>query len=117
MAQATVLDFCLDEIGKIDWVQNFVNLRELTIANNSVIEIEVSPTPVVSNGLIGYRQVSALRKGVAQLESDRNHKMLLWSHGHPTALPLLKQDQEDSGPGDTCEPGATLARREPYLPT
>ena len=36
-----MLDFCLDEIGKIDWVQYFVSLRELTIANNSVTEIEV----------------------------------------------------------------------------
>jgi hypothetical protein len=37
----TSIDFCLDEIGKIDWVCHFVGLKELTIVNNSVVEIEV----------------------------------------------------------------------------
>lgn len=37
----TSIDFCLDEIGRIDWVQHFVALKELTIVNNGVTEIEV----------------------------------------------------------------------------
>lgn len=36
----TTIDFCLDEIGKIDWVCHFVGVKELTIVNNSVTEIE-----------------------------------------------------------------------------
>ena len=42
MHSYTSLDFCLDEIGKIDWVCYFTGLKELTIVNNSVTEIEVS---------------------------------------------------------------------------
>lgn len=41
----TSIDFCLDEIGKIDWVCHFTGLKELTIVNNSVTEIEVSSLP------------------------------------------------------------------------
>ena len=43
----TTIDFCLDEIGKIDWVHHFVNLKELTVVNQSVSEIDVSPRPNV----------------------------------------------------------------------
>jgi len=43
----TSIDFCLDEIGKIDWVHHFVNLKELTVVNQSVTEIDVSPMPSV----------------------------------------------------------------------
>jgi hypothetical protein len=45
MHQYTSIDFCLDEIGKIDWVCHFTGLKELTIANNSVTEIEVRTAP------------------------------------------------------------------------
>ncbi len=34
------IDFCLDEIGRIDWVSFFPMLKELTIVNNSVTDIE-----------------------------------------------------------------------------
>lgn len=34
------IDFCLDEIGKIDWVCHFPMLKELTIVNNSVTDTE-----------------------------------------------------------------------------
>lgn len=39
--QYTSIDFCLDEIGKIDWVCHFANLKELTVVNQSVNELEV----------------------------------------------------------------------------
>lgn len=38
--QYTSIDFCLDEIGKIDWVCHFANLKELTVVNQSVNELE-----------------------------------------------------------------------------
>ncbi len=41
LQQYTSIDFCLDEIGKIDWVCHFANLKELTIVNQSVNELEV----------------------------------------------------------------------------
>ena len=39
--QYTSIDFCLDDILKIDWTCHFINLRELTCANQGITEIEV----------------------------------------------------------------------------
>jgi hypothetical protein len=52
--QYTTIDFCLDEIGRIDWVCHLTALKELTIANNSVTEIEVKPPKLIC---LGHRQM------------------------------------------------------------
>lgn len=61
----TSIDFCLDEIGKIDWVYHFVNLKELTIVNQSVLEIEVSLLKS-HNFLLGSIKLPILRKNLAR---------------------------------------------------
>lgn len=35
-----VIDFCLDDIGRMDWVQQFVNLKELVLIKQSITMIE-----------------------------------------------------------------------------
>ena len=40
MANIQTIDFCLDDIYRIDWLCNFPNLQELHIVNQGVIEIE-----------------------------------------------------------------------------
>ena len=61
----TSIDFCLDEIGKIDWVHNFVNLKELTVVNQSVTEIEVS-TFLCINRWTGSSKLSLPGKDLAR---------------------------------------------------
>lgn len=56
----TSIDFCLDEIGKIDWVNHFVNLKELTVVNQSVTEIEVSHLVLIKNR--EFKTVAILRR-------------------------------------------------------
>lgn len=36
----TEIDFCLDDIIRIDWVCHFTNLRDLTCSNQGLLEIE-----------------------------------------------------------------------------
>jgi len=36
----TVLDFCLDDIGRMDFVSHFVNLKELVLINQGIQQIE-----------------------------------------------------------------------------
>ena len=40
MGAVQTIDFCLDDIYRIDWLQNFPNLRELHIVNQGIAEIE-----------------------------------------------------------------------------
>jgi hypothetical protein len=61
--QYTVIDFCLDDILRIDWTCSFINLRELTCANQGIVEIEVRLPLVI---LLGNRQVSLPRKSLAK---------------------------------------------------
>lgn len=35
-----VVDFCLDDISRMDWVQHFVNLKELVLIKQSITMIE-----------------------------------------------------------------------------
>ena len=36
----TCIDLCLDEIGKIDWICFFPSLKELTVVNNAIADLE-----------------------------------------------------------------------------
>ena len=40
MANIQIIDFCLDDIHRIDWIQNFPNLQELHIVNQGIQDIE-----------------------------------------------------------------------------
>lgn len=40
MSAVTSIDFCLDDIYRMDWLSNFPNIRELHIVNQGVQEIE-----------------------------------------------------------------------------
>lgn len=40
LAQITTVDFCLDDICRMDWVMHFPSLRELNVVNQGVSEIE-----------------------------------------------------------------------------
>ena len=39
-AQAQVIDFCLDDICRIDWLAHFPNIRECHVVNLGLNEIE-----------------------------------------------------------------------------
>ena len=54
----TNIDFCLDDIGKMDWIIYFPSLRELSLACQGITEIEVSLAQFVSRHcFIGYREM------------------------------------------------------------
>lgn len=40
MANVSVIDFCLDDICRIDWLVNFPALRELHVVNLAILEME-----------------------------------------------------------------------------
>lgn len=40
MAAVQTIDFCLDDTYRIDWLQNFPNIRELHMVNHALNEIE-----------------------------------------------------------------------------
>jgi len=57
-----VIDFCLDDILRIDWTCSFINLRELTCANQGIAEIEVGQAFKI---VLGNRQMPIFRKNLA----------------------------------------------------
>jgi len=57
-----VIDFCLDDILRIDWTCSFINLRELTCANQGIAEIEVGQACKI---VLGNRQMPIFRKNLA----------------------------------------------------
>ena len=69
----------MDEIGKIDWVCHFVSLKELTISNNSVVEIEVSlgPAVIIFQGVDKCLQLEKLWLSFNQIEVIKNLENLV----------------------------------------
>ena len=95
----TSIDFCLDDIGKMDWLCYFPNIRELTLACQGIQEIEVSRHFQTVWSILGNWALQDARKNLANGQHHRGHKLRQQASLDSPALPEYKQNQKDQGPG------------------
>jgi Leucine-rich repeat (LRR) protein len=62
MAATTIIDFCLDDIYRMDWLVNFPNLKELNIVNQNVLEIEgIDKCRFLEKLWLNYNEIETIR--------------------------------------------------------